>query len=101
MNTKMSEQQNYRHAGGKFRRQGPSTLTEAELLSILIGSGIRGNSSSLIASQLINHYGTIDRIAGVSLNELMKFKGIGPVKATQIAALFELTKRIIRHLERE
>ena len=33
--------------------------------------------------------------------ELMEVEGIGAVKATQIAAVFELTKRIIRHIESE
>ena len=77
----------------------PNSLSDVELLSIVIGSGSKGISAEEIASQLISCYGSIDRLAGIKLSELMKIKGIGPNKATQIAAIFEITKRIIRHLD--
>ncbi len=91
----------YKHPGGKFRRLGPSKCSDKELLSIIINSGTKGMTSDKIAEELIDRFGTIYNIAGKPLNELLKIKGIGAVKATQIAALFELSKRILRYIEKE
>jgi DNA repair protein RadC len=46
-------------------------------------------------------FGSLNNLMGKRLSELIKIEGIGEVKATQIAALFELTKRIIKKLETE
>jgi DNA repair protein RadC len=40
----------WRHPGGKFRRLGPTSLTDTELLTIILGSGIRGRPAEEIAS---------------------------------------------------
>jgi DNA repair protein RadC len=89
------------HPGGRFRRDGPNSLSDAQLLSIVIGSGTKGNSAEEIATRLISQFGSIDRIPGAKISDLMKIEGIGPRKATQIAAIFEITRRIIRQLDGE
>ena len=91
----------WRHPGGKFRRAGPSSCSEPELLAIILGSGSNGKSAEQIAEVILGKYGTISDLMGVSLKELMTVKGLKEVKATQIAAVFEVARRIVKYLERE
>lgn len=88
------------HPGGKFRRVGPSSCSEVELLAIILGSGSRGKSAEQIARQIIDSYSILPELMGVSLKELMKIKGLKSVKATQIAAVFEIARRILKHIEK-
>jgi DNA repair protein RadC len=94
-------EKHFKHPGGKLRRGGPNTLSDSELLAIIIGSGFKGSSAIQISNNLITHYGSIEKVAGVPLSELMEIKGIGAKKATQLAAIFEITKRILRRLDEE
>jgi len=91
----------WRHPGGKFRRAGPGSCSEAELLAIILGSGSSGKSAEQIAGVIMGKYGTISDLMGVSLKELMTVKGLKEVKATQIAAVFEVARRIVKYLEKE
>ena len=91
----------WNHPGGKFRRAGPGSCSEAELLAIILGSGSRGKSAEQIAGVILGKYGTISDLMGVSLKELMTVKGLKEVKATQIAAVFEVARRIVKYLEKE
>ncbi|MCX6149057.1 MAG: hypothetical protein NTX22_00885 [Ignavibacteriales bacterium] len=91
----------YFHPGGKFRRLGPSACSEKELLTIIINAGTKNLTAEKIAERILDKYGNIYNISGKTLKELMEIEGIGPIKATQLAAMFELTKRILRHIESE
>ena len=91
----------YRHPGGKLRRLGPTKCTENELLSIIINTGTKKYSADKIAQNMLDKFGTVYELQGKTLKELMEIEGIGVVKATQIAAVFELCRRIVRQLERE
>ena len=89
----------WQHPGGKFRRVGPYACNETELLAIILGSGSRGKSAEKIAQEIIDNYGTLYDLSGKSLKELMQIKGLKEVKATQLAAVFEISKRILKHME--
>ena len=91
----------YKHAGGKLRRLGPERCTEQELLSIIINSGTKKISATQIAKNILNEFGTVYELQGKTLVELMDIEGIGAVKATQLAAVFELCRRIVKHIEKE
>jgi len=91
----------WHHPGGKLRRLGPASLTDTELLTVILGSGSSGRSAEEIAKEIIDKYYSISGLMGKSLGELMTIKGLKEVKATQIAAAFEAARRIIRTLERE
>ena len=91
----------WRHPGGKFRRAGPGSCSEPELLAIILGSGSSGKSAEQIAGVILGKYGTISDLMGVSLKELITVKGLKEVKATQIAAVFEVARLIIKYLEKE
>ena len=90
----------WRHPGGKLRRMGPPSLTDAELLAVILGSGIRGKPAEKIADEIIERYYSLPGMMGKTIAELMKIKGLKEVKATQLAAVFEVARRIIKSLER-
>lgn len=91
----------WRHPGGKLRRLGPSSLTDAELLTVILGSGISGRSAEEIADDIISRYYSLPGLMGKTIGELITIKGLKEVKATQIAAVFEVARRIVKALERE
>ena len=91
----------WKHPGGKLRRLGPASLTDTELLTVILGSGSIGRSAMDIANEIINRYYSLSGLMGKSISELMDIKGLKEVKATQIAAVFEVARRIVRALERE
>jgi len=91
----------WRHPGGKLRRLGPTSLTDTELLTVILGSGIRGRPAEEIADDIISRYYSLPGLMGKTIGELMTIKGLKEVKATQIAAIFEVARRIVKALERE
>jgi len=91
----------WKHPGGKLRRLGPSSLNDSELLAIILGSGSRGKSAKEIAVEIINKYYSLQGMMGKTIKELMVIKGLKEVKATQLAAVFEVARRIVKSLEKE
>jgi DNA repair protein RadC len=78
----------------KLLLKGKAVLSDAELIAILIGSGTRELSAvdlSKLILQSVNN--NLNELAKLSINDLMKFKGIGDAKAISIAAALELGRR--------
>ncbi|WP_064196329.1 MULTISPECIES: RadC family protein [Emticicia] len=78
----------------KLLLKGKAALSDAELIAILIGSGTRELSAvdlSKLILQSVNN--NLHELAKLSINDLMKFKGIGEAKAISIAAALELGRR--------
>lgn len=78
----------------KLLKFGPESLSDEELLAILIGHGLKGNSALDMAKDLLSEYGNLKGLAGKRLDEFMKIKGIKEAKVIKIAVAFELAKRI-------
>lgn len=78
---------------GKIETLGSASLTNAELLSIVIGSGSRGENVLDLSKRILAAVGSIAGLAKMSQDDLMKFKGIGQKKASRIVASMELTRR--------
>lgn len=91
-------EKNWRHAGGKLRELGPASLTEAELLAILISPGIKGRPAEVIAADLLNRFGSLEGLAAQPLETLLDIKGLSDVKIIRLAAAFELALRLARKL---
>ncbi len=72
---------------------GPSQLSTAELLAILLRTGTKGESALNLASRLLASTGGIERLAGMRPAELASIKGVGMAKAAQILAALELGRR--------
>src|ERR1700761_6521903 len=78
----------------KLSSQGRRTLTDAELIAILIGSGNRDESAVELSKRILHHYGNdLNRVGKASINELCNFKGIGEAKAISIIAALEIGRR--------
>lgn len=76
---------------------GTASLTDEELLAVIIRTGTQGESSFILASRILNLKGNSKGLAGLmhlSLEELTRLKGVGNVKAIQILCICELSKRI-------
>ena len=80
----------------KLLRQGPATLSDAELLAIYLRVGIRGKSAVDLARDLLTHFdGQLSRLVEAPLEEMAKVSGIGMAKAAQLKASFELARRAL------
>lgn len=82
------------HPGGKLREQGAAALSDAELLAVLISTGIPGRSALHIAQDVLAHFGSLEALCGRPLEELLRFKGLSDVKIIRIAAAFEIARRV-------
>lgn len=78
----------------KLLHQGSRSLSEAELIAILMRAGTRNRSAVDIAKELMLTYdNSLATLAKLSVHDLMKIKGIGEAKAVSIAAALELGRR--------
>ena len=78
----------------KMMLQGASALTNAELLAILIGSGNAEDSAVELMRKVLSDYrNNLNELGKASIDELCRYKGIGPAKAVTILAASELGKR--------
>jgi len=91
----------WRHPGGKLREVGSEALSDAELLAILISSGVRERPAGEIAGEILARLGSFKGIANQPLSKLMEIKGLGEVKAIRIAAAFEIARRIVNEVLKE
>jgi DNA repair protein RadC len=80
----------------KLAARGPETLSEAELLAVLLGSGLPGTNAVELARALIAGHGSLGALARCTVAEMAKIKGVGPAKATRLAAAFGLGVRLAR-----
>jgi DNA repair protein RadC len=99
--TKESKKVFVNHPGGKLIRLGPDACTESELLAIIFGTGSRNKTALQIADEVLEKYYSLYGLMGVPLKEFMEIKGLKEAKATKIAAVFEIARRLVKCLERE
>lgn len=72
---------------------GPSTLSEAQLLAILIRNGKAGRTAVDLGRELLERFGSLAGIEQASITEMCGVEGIGPAKAAEIKAAIELGRR--------
>lgn len=85
----------WRHPGGKLLRLGSTSLTDTELLAVLIGSGAPGISAMEIAEEIMRRFHSYKGMSGYPLEEFMKIKGLNKAKCARIAAAWEIAGRIV------
>jgi DNA repair protein RadC len=78
----------------RLRRHGAERLANKELLAILLRTGNQRESALTLAEKLLARFGSLANIASASFEELVAVNGIGPAKAADILAAFELAKRL-------
>jgi len=100
-NKPSAELDNWKHPGGKLLEQGADKLSDAEILAILISSGIKGKSAEKIAEEILGIYGSFQGMCNQPLEKFLRIKGLGDVKIIRIAAAFELARRIVQQTLKE
>ncbi len=99
--TKKGELTPWKHPGGKMERLGPETLSDSELLAVIISSGIPGKSAEKIAEDIIKRFGSFQGIAGQPYEKFEEIGGLGKVKIHRLAAAFEISTRIVDEVLKE
>jgi DNA repair protein RadC len=77
----------------RLLEKGPGHLSDAELVAILLRTGIRGKSAVDLAREMLDSFGGI---TGVLAAKLRSVKGMGPAKSAQFAAALELANRSLK-----
>ena len=73
---------------------GEQALSAQELLQLILGRGVAGESVAVTAQKLLAQFGSLQKLAEASIEELSFIKGIGLAKAAQIRAAFEIGRRL-------
>jgi DNA repair protein RadC len=74
-------------------RNGPESLSNAELLGIILRTGTKEENVVNLCSRILSEY-NIKQLSLANISRLMEIHGIGKVKAAQITAVFELSRRL-------
>jgi len=75
---------------------GPRSLADAELLAIVLHTGIKGQSAVDVARALLSRFGSLGALLDADKERLMAFPGLGNAKLAQLQAVLELARRALR-----
>ena len=78
----------------RLQKLGVDALSAQEILALILGRGISGESVMVTAQRLLSQFSNLKGIASASVEEMSQVKGIGLAKASQIKAAFELANRL-------
>jgi DNA repair protein RadC len=80
--------------------EGAGTLSDAELLAVLLRTGVRGKSAVELARELLTRFGGVGSLLGAG-KALLGIKGLGEAKSAQLSAAMELARRSLGERLRE
>lgn len=78
----------------KLFAEGESSLSNAELIALIIRTGTKEETAVELCQKLLNAYGGIGELTKLRPSDIMKIKGFGPSKAAMVSAALELARRI-------
>jgi DNA repair protein RadC len=81
--------------------KGPDALSHAELIAILLRTGLQGANAVEIGRQLLLKFGTLHALARASVEDLRTVKGVGRDKAVTLVAAFALARQMAADMQRE
>ena len=79
----------------KLLAAGPAALADAELVALLLRTGLAGTGVLQLAEQLLASFGGLAGLLRAGPDELKRVKGLGPAKRAEVAAVLELARRSI------
>lgn len=77
----------------RLQSRGAHSLTDAELLAIILRTGIQGKNAIQLGCDLLDHFGSVSRLLSATAPELAEIKGMGPSKCSLLQAVVELARR--------
>ena len=79
----------------KLLSRGPAALSDAELLALLLRSGIQGKNVLQLAQELVDRFGSVAGLLHTPAEALKTVKGLGPAKRAELVAVLELARRAL------
>jgi DNA repair protein RadC len=79
----------------KLLTRGAGALSDAELLALLLRSGIQGKNVLVLAQELVDRFGGVAGLLHTSAADLAAIKGLGPAKRAELVAVLELSRRAL------
>lgn len=83
----------------RLLRSGPQSLGDAELLALVLGTGIRERPVLAVAAELVQAIGGVAALSRASPTELAQIPGVGAARAARIAGAFELGRRAVEVMQ--
>ncbi len=84
----------------RLLKNGPSALSDSELLAIILRTGTRGENVLNLCSRILSTY-NIQQLSRTSPTKLQEIRGVGAAKAAEMTAMFELARRLETFTEEE
>ncbi len=79
----------------KLLARGAGALSDAELLALLLRTGIQGKNVLLLAQEIIDQFGSVSGLLHAPADALKSIKGLGPAKQSELVAVLELSRRAL------
>lgn len=79
----------------RLLRDGPTALSDTELLAIFLRVGVAGKSAVPLAGDTLAHFGSLQRLLHADSGEFGRLHGLGPAKYAQLQAALELARRAV------
>ena len=79
----------------KLLRAGAATLSDAELVAVVLGSGVRGRDALAVATELLGASGGAEGLAALPPARLTRAPGVGSSRAARLVAAIELGRRVV------
>jgi DNA repair protein RadC len=91
---KMKDQPASERPRERLVARGPDALTHAELIAILLRTGLKGTNVVQVGQNLLQRFGSLNELAGASVDQVRATPGIGRDKAVTLVAAFALARRM-------
>ena len=94
LSTRIKDLPNRERPRERLAELGPDALSDAELIAIILRTGLQGKSAVDVGAELVQQFGTLSVLAQATLEELQSIKGIGRDKAIALQSAFTFARRM-------
>jgi DNA repair protein RadC len=77
----------------RLSAHGPASLSDAELVALMLRTGVAGRTADDLARELLIHFGRVSRLLAAPVREIAAVPGVGHARAARLAAAMELARR--------